>query len=323
MNWWIKWGCFLTGWNSKILSNCSESSHQQLKKYTAALLILIILWAFTGYCFADRYVAGLPWWGCAISAVLFVLIIIQIERQIILTVGHNIGMTLFRVFIAVLMSLLGSVILDQIIFANDIEKKKIELVEQQVTQQLPQRAALIDAELERLQQEIDSLENVNLKLNEEISKKPTITTTEGANVYEYVPQPDGTTERVLVRREIKTIPKENPLIAVVETNNKFLEQLRAQKDTYTEGKMNLADTLRTELIAKSTGFLEELNAMLYILTERNEALIFYLCIFSFLVSLELFVVTSKWGDKRCDYDLMMEYQLNIKKEALEKLVKKI
>ena len=56
MKWWIKFGCFLTGWNSSILSQCSEASFKHLKKYTAALLILIIIWVFTGYCFAERYV---------------------------------------------------------------------------------------------------------------------------------------------------------------------------------------------------------------------------------------------------------------------------
>lgn len=40
MKWWIKFGCFLTGWNSSILSQCSEASFKHLKKYTAALLIL-------------------------------------------------------------------------------------------------------------------------------------------------------------------------------------------------------------------------------------------------------------------------------------------
>ncbi|KAA6332891.1 hypothetical protein EZS27_018647 [termite gut metagenome] len=38
---------------------------------------------------------------------------------------------------------------------------------------------------------------------------------------------------------------------------------------------------------------------------------------------ELFVVTSKSGDKKCDYDLIIEYQLNVKSTALEKLVGKL
>ena len=43
MNWWIKLGCKLTGWNSSVLSQCSEASKSQLSKYTSALFILMTL----------------------------------------------------------------------------------------------------------------------------------------------------------------------------------------------------------------------------------------------------------------------------------------
>lgn len=88
MKWWIQLGCFLTGWNREILLQCSEASFKYLKKYTAALLILIVLWGFTGFCFAQRYVHA-PLWGCVLSSVIFIVIVIQIERQIILTVGTS------------------------------------------------------------------------------------------------------------------------------------------------------------------------------------------------------------------------------------------
>ena len=63
MNWWIKFGCMLTGWSSGVLSQCSEASKCQLSKYTSALLILILIWGVTGFCFAQRYI-GLPTWAC-------------------------------------------------------------------------------------------------------------------------------------------------------------------------------------------------------------------------------------------------------------------
>ena len=146
MKWWIKFGCFLTGWNSSILSQCSEASFKHLKKYTAALLILIILWGFTGYCFAERYVEA-PWWGCIISSIIFVVIVIQIERQIILTVGTHKWNTFFRFFIAVIMAFLGSSIIDQIIFGADINRKMVEITDRQVVEQLPLRLKVIDVKL--------------------------------------------------------------------------------------------------------------------------------------------------------------------------------
>lgn len=317
---WIDFGCFLTGWNSKILSQCSEASYKHLKKYTAALLILIILWGFTGFCFAQRYV-GAPLWGCLLSAFIFIIIVIQIERQIILTVGTNRWGACFRVFIAIIMSVLGSAILDQIIFGDDIRRKMIEITDRQVQEQLPMRLNIIDEKLSEIQMEIDSLDRVNMMLNEEIAKKPTIKAVSTTTTYKNERQEDGTYIKI-PETIISSNPVANPRIKQVEVNILNLERLRKQQDEFTQNKMNVENNLRKEL-SSNVGFLEELRAMIEILSTRKEALIFYFIIFSFLISLELFVVTSKLGDKKCDYDLIVEHQLDIKKTALEELVKKL
>lgn len=320
MKWWIKFGCFLTGWNSKILSQCSEASYKHLKKYTAALLILIIMWGFTGFCFAQRYV-GAPLWGCIVSAFIFIIIVIQIERQIILTVGSNRWGTCFRFFIAIIMSVLGSAILDQIIFGDDIKRKMVEITDRQVQEQLPMRLNVIDTRLRELQFEIDSLDKVNMKLNEEIAKQPTIKTISTSTTYKNERQEDGSYKKI-PETTVSTNPMANPRIKQVEANTLNLERLRKQQDDFIQNKMNVENDLRKEL-SSNVGFLEELRAMIEILSTRIEALFFYLVIFGFLISLELFVVTSKVGDKKCDYDLIVEHQLNIKKAALEELVKNI
>ena len=320
MKWWIKVGCFLTGWNSRILAQCSEASYKHLKKYTAALLILIILWGFTGFCFAQRYI-GAPLWGCVLSALIFIIIVIQIERQIILTVGTNWWGAGFRVFIAIIMSILGSTILDQIIFGDDIKRKMVEITDRQVQEQLPLRLNVIDEKLRELQIEIDSLDKINMVLNEEIAKNPTIKTVSSTTTYRNEQQEDGSYKKI-PETTISTSPIANPRIKQVEANNLNLERLRKQQDEFTQRKINVENDLRTEL-SSNIGFLEELRAMIEIVSTRIEALIFYFVVFSFLISLELFVVTSKIGDKKCDYDLIVEHQLDIKKAALEELVKKI
>ena len=315
MKWWIKLGCFLTGWNSRILAQCSEASYKHLKKYTAALLILIILWGFTGFCFAQRYV-GAPLWGCILSALIFIVIVIQIERQIILTVGTNKWGACFRVFIAIIMSVLGSAILDQIIFGDS---PYASFTLQQVQEQLPMRLNVIDGRLRELQIEIDSLDRVNMTLNEEIAKNPTIRTVSSTTVYRNERQEDGSFIKV-PETTVSTNPVANPRIKQVEANTANLERLRKQQDEFLQNKMNVENDLRTEL-SSNVGFLEELRAMIEIISTRWEAMVFYVVIFSFLISLELFVVTSKLGDKKCDYDLIVEHQLDIKKAALGELVK--
>ncbi|MDR0939962.1 MAG: DUF4407 domain-containing protein [Mediterranea sp.] len=317
MKWWIKFGCFLTGWNSQILSYCSEASFKHLKKYTAALLILILLWGFTGYSFAYEYVEA-PWWGCAICAMVFIIIVIQIERQIILTVGKSNWALGFRVFIAVIMSLIGSSIIDQIIFGKDIDRKMIEIVDEKAAEQSRIRTAQINEEQGRIQINMDSIGIINNRLNDEITEKPEIITyiSTGTTVR------DSTGKVMSTEKGVTAQTTPNPKIKQVAMNDTILQQLRDRYRLLSDKKMQVESELRKEL-SENAGFLEDLNAMIEILSERPIALIFYSIVFLFLMSLELFVVTSKFGDKKCDYDLIVEHQLQIKQQTLEELVKKM
>jgi uncharacterized pyridoxamine 5'-phosphate oxidase family protein len=315
-NWWIKFGCLLTGWNYNILQSCTEASYKQLKKYTSAILILIILWAFVGYSFADRYIqTGM--WGSIAIAVIFVLIIIQIERQIILNVGYNKFASIFRMVIAVIMAVLGSTILDQIIFKDDIEKKMIEIVDRQVKDQLPARLSVINGKLAELQVEIDSLDHKNIDLYQQISKNPTINTVSTSVTSVPIRNDDGSITNKN-QRTVSNTPIANPKIKEADLNNNNLIQLRKQHEEYSQRKLKAEESLRAELKSKK-GFLEELNAMLEILKESTVALIFYVILLAFLISLELFVLLSKSDKNRSDYDLVMEHQLDQKRKTLEGL----
>lgn len=143
MNWWILFGCKLTGWSSEVLAQCSEASRSQLSKYTSALLILILIWGVTGFCFAQRYI-GLPWWACLFVSLFFITIVIMIERQIILASEKTISMVIFRGVIALIMAIVGSTIFDQTMFGKDIDKQMSNTIERQVAELTPQRVHIID-----------------------------------------------------------------------------------------------------------------------------------------------------------------------------------
>ena len=42
----------------------------------------------------------------------------------------------------------------------------------------------------------------------------------------------------------------------------------------------------------------------------------YIILFMFLTFLELFVLTIKTGDSKCDYELIVEHQLELKKNVM-------
>lgn len=302
MNWWIKFGCKLTGWNSSVLSQCSEVSKSQLNKYTSALLILMIIWSITGFCFAQRYI-GLPIWGCALVSMVFVTIVIMIERQILLAIHPSKKLAFFRILIAILMAIVGSTIFDQTMFGKDIDKQMTDIIESQTAILTQKRVGIIEGKLSAINAEKDSLDNLNSNLQAEINANPWINQRSVTN----------SQEKLVVDGRIKTVNNPsvttnqvaNPKQDVVNANNEKIKQLVEQEKEWSKKKLTIEEDTRKECKA-NVGFLEELEAMASIITNRWVARAFYIIFFLLLMSLELFVVISKMGDKECDYEMAIK-----------------
>ena len=293
MNWWIKIGCKLTGWNSSVLSQCSEASKLQLNKYTSALLILMIVWSITGFCFAQRYI-GFPILGCVLVAMVFVTIVIMIERQILLAIHPTKKLASFRIVIAIIMAIVGSTIFDQTMFGKDIDKQMADTIELQTTTLTQKRVGIIDGKLTAINAEKDSLDKLNSILQADINANPWIIQRSITN----------SQEKLVVDGRIKTVNNPsvttnqvaNPKQDVVNANNEKIKQLVEQEKEWSKKKLTVEEDTRKECKA-NVGFLEELEAMVSIITNRWVAGAFYIIFFLLLMSLELFVVTSKMGDK--------------------------
>ena len=302
MNWWIKLGCKLTGWSSSVLSQCSEASKTQLSKYTSALLILMIVWSITGFCFAQRYI-GLPIWGCILVSLVFVTIVVMIERQILLALHPTKKLATFRLVIAIIMAIVGSSIFDQTMFGKDIDKQMADTIELQTADLTQKRVSNIDSKLMAFQIEKDSLNKVNSELQADLNVHPWIIQKSVTN----------SQDRLVVNGKIKVVNNPsvttnqvaNPKQIAIAANNEKIKQIVLQENDLNKKKLTVEEDTRKECQA-NVGFLEELEAMVSIVTTRTVAGIFYVIFFLLLMSLELFVVTSKMGDEECDYELAIK-----------------
>lgn len=302
MNWWIKLGCKLTGWSSSVLSQCSEASKTQLSKYTSALLILMIVWSITGFCFAQRYI-GLPIWGCVLVSLVFVTIVVMIERQILLALHPTKKLATFRLVIAIIMAIVGSSIFDQTMFGKDIDKQMADTIELQTADLTQKRVSNIDSKLMAFQIEKDSLNKVNSELQADVNVHPWIIQKSVTN----------SQDRLVVNGKIKVVNNPsvttnqvaNPKQIAIAANNEKIKQIVLQENDLNKKKLTVEEDTRKECQA-NVGFLEELEAMVSIVTTRTVAGIFYVIFFLLLMSLELFVVTSKMGDEECDYELAIK-----------------
>ena len=302
MNWWIKLGCKLTGWSSSVLSQCSEASKTQLSKYTSALLILMIVWSITGFCFAQRYI-GLPIWGCILVSLVFVTIVVMIERQILLALHPTKKLATFRLVIAIIMAIVGSSIFDQTMFGKDIDKQMADTIELQTVDLTQKRVSNIDSKLVAFQIEKDSLNKVNSELQADVNAHPWIIQKSVTN----------SQDRLVVNGKIKVVNNPsvttnqvaNPKQMVIAANNEKIKQIVLQENDLNKKRLTVEEDTRKECQA-NVGFLEELEAMVSIVTTRTVAGVFYVIFFLLLMSLELFVVTSKMGDEECDYELAIK-----------------
>ena len=310
-------GCFLIGWNKEILSECGEASHRQFRKLLSAICIMMALWGTIGYCFAERYINIESTILKALVAMMFMLIVLCVERVIILTVGKARLMTLMRVMLALCMAVLGSCIFDQIIFSNDIRQAIQEQREDVIKETILKRMSIFDNDEKRITQEMDSLNKATIALGDELMKKPTIKSVNVSTQEQVVGVDENGNPKKVRNRNTEIVNIANPLAEQLKSNNSQIEIYQNQLEQLRQDKKDIAKKVTDEVSTRPLGFIEELEATLSVVSKSVVSLVFYIVLFCFLTFLELFVLTIKMGDTKCDYDLIVENQLRLKKTLME------
>lgn len=322
--WWLKLCCFLTGYNYYILSNCSEVSTRKVKKYTAALLIVSTVWAFVGYCFCERYIK-LDAFGSILGAIVSVFIIVQIERQILLVDKTSRFLKLTRFGLAALMAIIGSLIIDQIIFKDDIEKNKLDSNQKQVKALMPEKTKEITDQITDLSLALKRKEIERNNLQDDIDRNPTQQRIELTSTL--IPITNKTTDSNKISTE-KTILRPNISKTTSEVPNPKIDQLPSIDKQITElthqkiAKENMLLTVKAdleEIVVSKIGFIDELTIMITILEKSSIALIVYCIWFLFLLLLELLILIGKSYDTESDYDKTIQKQMNIHLKKIELL----
>ena len=109
----------------------------------------------------------------------------------------------------------------------------------------------------------------------------------------------------------------NPLAEQLKANNEQIQIYANQLEQLRQDKKDIAETTTKEVSERAPGFIEELEATLTVVSKSPVSMVFYIILFCFLTFLELFVLTIKMGDSKCDYDLIVENQLKLKRNLME------
>jgi len=325
-SWWLKVCCFLTGYNYYILSNCSEVSTRKVKKYTAALLIVVTVWAFVGYCFCHTYMK-FDVLGSVFGAIISVLIIIQIEKQVLLADKANNWLKITRIGLAFLMAIIGSLVIDQIIFKDDIEKAKLKSNQDQVDILLPGKTKQINDQILQLNNSIIIKEAERKGILDDYNKHPTIQSVEtsSSNVPSFTKistdtATKTTTTRTAMQRSTSKVVRmiRNPKIdqiVPIDAQLLILNSLRTQKETLLlSAKADLVKEVNSKI-----GFLDELQIMFALLKASLIAAVVYCIWLAFLLLLELLILIGKANDAESDYDKTIQKQMAIHCRKIELL----
>lgn len=326
-NWWIKFGCFLTGYNYGIIKNSSEISAKAVKRFTAALLIVCILWSFIGYTFTNRYVHGGAW-GSLFGSLVFVIIIIQIERQIILSMNPTKKLYIARAVIAILMATIGSIIIDQIIFKEDIDLEKITSIEAKVKEALVPKTEELRNQIANLDTAIAKKEFERTNLIADVAKNPNtvVYSTQSGLRTESSTKFDSTIGKSVTT--VKSVPVPittssnvpNPKISLLAPIDETIKNLRAEKTEKENALLNIRPQLEKEISSK-VGFLDELKVMFSLITKSGVALSVWLIWFLFLFGLEMLVLISKMNEKENDYEKTVKHQMYLQMKKLDLFAK--
>ena len=312
----MNFGCFLIGWNKDILKECGEASQRQFRKLLSAICIMMVLWGTIGYCFADRYI-NIE--SCVLKlsvSLAFMFIVLCVERVIILTVGKARVMSTMRVMLALCMAFLGACIFDQIIFRNDIQQEIQEQREDVIKETIAKRLSIYESDIQRITHDMDSLGKATLALNEELKKNPTIEMTDVSTNRTNVGKDENGNPIIQTSTIVNKKKMPNPLAEQLKANNEQIQVYIDQLEQLRQDKKDIADKVTKEIKARALGFIEELEATLAVVSNSWISLVFYVILFLFLTFLELFVLTIKMGDNKCDYDLIVEHQLSLKKTLI-------
>ncbi|MEE3383638.1 MAG: DUF4407 domain-containing protein [Prevotella sp.] len=314
-------GCLLIGWDKNILKECGEASYMHFRKLLSAVCIMMVLWGAIGYCFADRYVNIESGFFKVCIAGAFVLIVLCVERVIILTVGKARLMSVMRVMLALCMAILGSCIFDQMIFRNDIQLAIQEHREEVIGMTITKRLSIYESDIQRITREIDSLSMATITLNEELQKRPVIKGTNVSSQEQVVGVDNNGKPRKVRTQTVNTVTLANPLAEQLKANNDQIQIYSTQLENLRQDKKKVAENVREEINQRPPGFIEELEATLKVVSQSKASLLFYIILFCFLTFLELFVLTIKIGENKCDYELIVENQLYLKKKLMEQTSK--
>ena len=323
----LQLSCFLTGYNYNLLEKCSEDSVMAVKRYSSGLWTILIMWLFIGFNFVSRYFKA----GTTVSiigALVLGCIILFLERFIILGHKQSRGIYYARVFIGCIMAFLGSMVLDQIVFKEDIAKQKQFLLGQEAEKVYQSRSIELNKLIKSLS-DTKSKDSVKLAVaTATFNARPTVMVKRAVSavsqkLVQYIdtvnhkPRVMTRTTPVIVTVYVDSAvvnPIHNDIVAL----NAHMQKTEQLIQQHQNEQLSLKSSIEQEL-KQTTGFIDEQKALWTAVQESIIGKIAWALFFLFFASIELLIVMNKIAERKhmSDYETLVAHQ----KEMHEKKIR--
>jgi len=319
-NWWLRFGCFVIGYNYELLEECGEASRKSVKKYTSAMLIVIIIWIANGYNFATIYVKKDNIFAGLVAALICSIIIVQIERQIILTMKPNNWLKRFRIALALLMALVGSVIIDQILFRQDLEDLREKNISANINLEKNYNLSRENFQDDRNRK----IYQIRVQDSISASTRDKLNRLGGTSVTKYNRKGLDSTGKVISTDNSVTSLDVTPLIQTLKNDsiskaNNYLYIEKIDSDL-----KKLSDEYEKNRKPVSNGFLGEIQLLFNFLLNSDSLISLFVYIFWFILLfiLEMLVLIAKSNDDHSDYERRVMFELDNNNKKIDFLSKR-
>lgn len=330
-NLWLKFSCFILGVKYKTLLSCDQKSINKVHRNMSAMLLVMALWAVTGYCLCNQYMFKDKVIPSIITAIISILLVTFLERTILLGDG-NLANKIYRVLVSVIISFLGAIIIDQAFFSEDIKLMKLKTLNEKAEVNAKKTVSKIDVMISSKEIEKSKLTSENISFNKIYSKHPFIKQADNSYVLDTINYraktikyrgKDSVIMRPVTRKVYNkggSVDKPNPIKEDIDRNNERIKTLISQIDILQVKKDDAIEKSK-EVSKELNGILDEILLLKRIIKEdkTNSALSVWLLFFSLCLLVEMGVLITHWTNKTTLYDKMIAHEEKEKIKALVNL----
>lgn len=283
----LKTACILTGDNYQLLAGETPASKKKVVAMSLALMVPVLIWVFNGFMLSFQVLkAGFGW--SILTAFICGVIVFVIEKLIIMANGNS-WLTLVRICIGLIVSLLGSIAIDEVVFREDIDISVAEIKEQTIAKAKDTK----DIEFRKLKQ------YGNLEKNIADAKQKFNSAEESA-----LAEADGTKgTKTRGVGEITLLKNQKALERKADRNS-----LLAQKNLLDKAKDSLVNISgkKAESFFKEHALLTRIKALFHLVVRDNYMLSIYILFTLLMFFFEFLVVILKLTWKKTNYERKIE-----------------